>query len=541
MRVNQTVLSRAVLQKRREPASARTAPGPDRKAMPRDELSRNINERNAIADKARAAQAREDWGEAAGLWTSYCDRFADDPGGFIFGAEALQKLSRSDEAQEILAKGLLSHPDHAPLLAAHARIAERRFDWAEALVRWRSFLARFPDEPSGSSGVSNALSQLAQAHLREADEVVRKGLERCPQNGDLLGTHARLAVVRRDWVEALARWQLCLERMSTDPTGYMGVGSTLRELGRLDEAETFLLRAVEHFPEHPGLLAEFARIAHERRDWPEALKRWTVFRERFPNDPEGHNRVRLVLNELGRFAEADRGFEEALSRLAPDKSRADLFLRFESLGDNCEFGVVQRYFGANPLGLLRFTHTPPELLRDALMARFDGVGEPENTILFATRGEWITQDTRYLMAMHTQLRENANERDRTFGLICRRLQYLRDKLLTDLTEAQKHLVYGCRDPLLESEVKPLWQALRTYGNNRLLFVRPTDDAHPPGMVRAIEDSLIIGYIDQLSVDNPSYDLWLQICTKADAIWCDGGEVGEEIDPVECVEVETVGF
>jgi hypothetical protein len=302
-----------------------------------------------------------------------------------------------------------------------------------------------------------------------------------------------------------------------------------------------LLRAVEHFPEHPGLLAEFARIAHERRDWAEALKRWTAFRERFPGDPEGHNRVRLVLNELGRFAEADRGFEEALSRLAPDKSRAELFLRFESLGDNCEFGVVQRYFGANPLGLLRFTHTPPGLLRDALVAKFDGVGEPENTILFATRGEWITQDTRYLMAMHTQLRENANERDRTFGLICRRLQYLRDKLLADLTDAQKHLVYGCRDPLLENEVRPLWQALRAYGDNHLLFVRPADDAHPPGTVRSIEDSLLIGYIDQLSVDNPSYDLWLQMCTKADAIWSGGGEVGEVIDPTECAEFETVGF
>jgi tetratricopeptide (TPR) repeat protein len=506
--------------------------------MPRDELSRDLDDQNATVAAARAAQAREDWAEAARLWIAYCDRFSDDPGGFISAAEMLQKLSRGDEADEILARGVRLHPSNVPLRAAHARIAERGADWAQAAARWQIFLDRFPEEPVGYTGASNALSQMAQAQLRQADEVLRKGMERFPRNGDVLGSHARFAASRLLWPEALARWQSYLERLADDPTGYVGACNVTCELGRLDEAEAFARQGLAKFPDHHGLLSAYARIANERHDWPEALRRWTTFRERFPNDPEGHNRVRLVLNELGRFAEADRGFEEALSRLAPDKSRAELFLRFESLGDNCEFGVVQRYFGANPLGLLRFTHTPSGLLRDALDAKFRGVGEPENTILFASRGEWITQDTRYHMAMHTQLRESANDRDRTFGLICRRLQYLRDKLLTDLTEAQKHLVYACGNPLPDDEVRPIWRALRDYGDNRLLFVRPADDAHPPGMLRRIERGLIIGYIDQLSVDNPSYDLWLQMCKEADSILlAEMAEFGELIEPVENTDLD----
>ncbi|MBE7247769.1 MAG: hypothetical protein INR63_22720, partial [Actinomycetospora chiangmaiensis] len=33
---------------------------------------------------------------------------------------------------------------------------------------------------------------------------------------------------------------------------------------------------------------------------------------------------------------------------------------FRSLGDNCEFGFVQRYGGVEPSGLLRFSYTPME-------------------------------------------------------------------------------------------------------------------------------------------------------------------------------------
>ena len=32
----------------------------------------------------------------------------------------------------------------------------------------------------------------------------------------------------------------------------------------------------------------------------------------------------------------------------------DLVLQFESIGDNCELGLVQRRAGSEPLGLLRF-------------------------------------------------------------------------------------------------------------------------------------------------------------------------------------------
>ena len=66
----------------------------------------------------------------------------------------------------------------------------------------------------------------------------------------------------------------------------------------------------------------------------------------------------------------------------------DLVLQFESLGDNCEFGLVQRKAGAEPLGLLRFSSAPlPRLVR-ALRERFDGLTDPANVRLSSAKGEY---------------------------------------------------------------------------------------------------------------------------------------------------------
>src|ERR1700761_1738697 len=80
----------------------------------------------------------------------------------------------------------------------------------------------------------------------------------------------------------------------------------------------------------------------------------------------------------------------------------DVALRFESLGGTghgCEFGLFQRHFGAEPLGLLRWADTPVDLLIKALESRFEGVGAPDNTILFAPEDgtEWWTRDKRFWM------------------------------------------------------------------------------------------------------------------------------------------------
>ncbi len=54
----------------------------------------------------------------------------------------------------------------------------------------------------------------------------------------------------------------------------------------------------------------------------------------------------------------------------------ELVLQFESLGDNCELGLVQRKLGAEPLGMFRFAGAPLGHLLCAMRSRFEGMADP---------------------------------------------------------------------------------------------------------------------------------------------------------------------
>jgi len=353
----------------------------------------------------------------------------------------------------------------------------------------------------------------------EADRILTDGLKRHPDHAELRGNYAWVAHRRGDWPEALSRWDVYKAQFPAHSVGYSSLGIVLRELHRFDEADAVLREGLSRHPDNSELVGNYAWVAYHRHDWPEALRRWEVFREKFPADPLGDRQVVLVLGELGRFDEATAlSRPAALPQTNTSAPPANLMLAFESLGENCEFGVVQRHFGAEPLGLLRFTSTPPRLLAAALRDRFVGVGLAENTTLTVHNGEYMTGDKRYHMSMHTFIPAGNDDRTKRFTNFCRRLVFLRDKLISDLEQAEKHFVYGSHSHLADKDIRGLWEAMRACGENRLLFVHPAAASELPGSIRKLEDGLIVGFLDRFSVEDPSFDLWLKLCQDSHALW-----------------------
>lgn len=215
---------------------------------------------------------------------------------------------------------------------------------------------------------------------------------------------------------------------------------------------------------------------------------------------------------------------------APLKA-ADILSGFESLGgrlQGCEFGLVQRAAGLEPLGLLRWTELYCHELIAALDCDFAGVGAPENTTMFpadwSVPQEYITRDTRFGMSMHTDLWVGKISAEDAYPRCCQRLTFLVGKLLEDLRSAEKVFIYReTTDPLSDSDQKRLHESVRRLGGASLLIATYGLGQHPAGSVQTIAPGLYVGYFDHFRVSAvyeplaDVNDVWLEVCRNVLAL------------------------
>lgn len=197
---------------------------------------------------------------------------------------------------------------------------------------------------------------------------------------------------------------------------------------------------------------------------------------------------------------------------------AELVLQFESLGDNCELGLVQRHAGVEPLGLFRFAGAPLRHLLRAMEARFEGMADPAHVRVQPENGEYMIKLTKYDFIYHAHVKIGAADPAELHRQQVRTVGFLVRKLIDDLENPTKILVFRQNEPLLASDLTDLRIALSGYGPSTLLWVQEARPGHPAGDVVAVDDRLLIGYVSRLARrDNvPDLDVrsWLAMLRNA---------------------------
>ena len=212
--------------------------------------------------------------------------------------------------------------------------------------------------------------------------------------------------------------------------------------------------------------------------------------------------------------------DPALDHLAATLPMNDLMSRFESLGENCEFGLVQRQCGAEPLGLLRFSSTPLALLLDALAARFEGMGRPEEIgVELSPNGrEYMVRDRRFGFLYHAWVLAGAMAPEAIAKREASRVPFLVRKLVEDLEAAEKIFVFKGMGALPAERVYPVAAAIRRYGANTLLLVTLADAKNAAGTVRVEAPGFLIGYVDRFAPSEEAKDVlldqWVAVCRRA---------------------------
>jgi tetratricopeptide (TPR) repeat protein len=470
-----------------------------------------------IADEwVRVAYTRRNLVEAIRRCEIMRARFPDDPTSYHRAAVCMRELNRYDDARALIDEGLARFPTELELRYQYGLLAHARGEFDEATRWWEHLRTQFPKAPGGY--IYGALDLRESQRYEEAEAVASLAVQKFSHEPAAWFQHAFVAQKRGDYSEAVRRWQQVRIRLPSWPEGYVHGAEALSEAQRFDEADDVLRQAMDLFPPNRGVTFTYAELATRRNDWAGALARWTHARQLFPNDPAIPPQIfaaRMRLFETdpskGTAMEADLpggkldlNFANELPRMSEDgTSMRDIMIAFESLGGNllgCEFGGVQRAFGAEPLGLLRWTEMGPEQIIAALEGRFDGVGTPDFTVLSLHehhgQKEYITGDKRFGIASHTFINETAIAWERMFTQSCRRIRYLKDKLIEDLTNGTKIFVYktSLRN-LTEAEIDRLYEALQLYGRNTLLYVRYADATRPDAALEQVKPGLMIGYLE----------------------------------------------
>lgn len=301
-----------------------------------------------------------------------------------------------------------------------------------------------------------------------------------------------------------------------------GLAMLLTDIGQAEEAKAILTEALGRNSRNYDLRYGLAYALSNLRDWVPAFRLWAELKQEFPAVSHIRRSIAMFIGRA-RLDQASSGTEfEIPSSLVEDEEDSEsednrgLFMRFEGLGSDCEFGLVQRHFSAEPLGLLRWTQTSPDKLIHALEQRFDGMDLAEDACIKASpKGEYFNLSKRYGMLAHTFVIEGQVDRDKFIDQQVRRTGFLKRKLIEDLAAGEKIFVYTDDRNTDTAILIQLHDAILSYGGGaNFLCVKKEDAYHAAGTLEELRQGLLVGRVERFAMDDPPIRSWVKLCRAA---------------------------
>lgn len=204
--------------------------------------------------------------------------------------------------------------------------------------------------------------------------------------------------------------------------------------------------------------------------------------------------------------------------------------RFESLGDNCEFGLFLQKSKNNKSSFFRFVRILDySKVNELIENNFSDIFLFEN--LIPTTEEMVF-DKKYKMSFHTTLRSHQEKEIFEFNYSgeqllnaynteLEKIKYLSRKFLHDLKTANKIYVLKTNEFTSIYEINLLSQTLLSKGNCKILNVRATNESKKLFTIEKLNKNLFIGYIDEFADYNSAHEFrfysWHRLMNNAKKI------------------------
>jgi hypothetical protein len=226
-------------------------------------------------------------------------------------------------------------------------------------------------------------------------------------------------------------------------------------------------------------------------------------------------RAGKVVSGLDHFL--DFGLDEGREWQPPDPTAQQIMTKCCSLGDNCEFGVVQALYDAHPFDLFRWASISTPQLERLLGDRLEQVGVSQHfTAKPNVDGEWDILDRHYGVDWHTFSSVDEFTEEAVIKRESVRMAWLAKKLLSDLTAGVRPFVrVGPRDK--PEDGTTILQLIQSFNpKNKLLWVVQADADNPAGSVRRIDDGFVVGYLPEFWKMNTLRAMWLRLVRNGSA-------------------------
>jgi hypothetical protein len=206
---------------------------------------------------------------------------------------------------------------------------------------------------------------------------------------------------------------------------------------------------------------------------------------------------------------------------ALDMDPRALASRFEGLGDNREFGVVQRNLGLDVVNLFRFGDArPPDLIR-ALSDDLQALIDPASVTVELSESdprEYLLKSSVYNMSWHTFRYENDSDPRAVWRDHATQLGFLRRKFYDGLRAGRKIYVVKQSRPISAVQAAALLMELNRHGKATLLCVEPAPPEWRPGEVELLMPGLMRGYVERFAdaddVEAADVIAWLRVLANA---------------------------
>ena len=295
-------------------------------------------------------------------------------------------------------------------------------------------------------------------------------------------------------------------------------------------------------PDQPLMIAEFRQPSHGLISMFGETGRDCRFRMQLRLDGDAEPKLPgtrlLVLLENNDGMTIDVSPSLRIVRREPprvwDEADQALVMRFEGLGDNCEFGLMQREVGRERLSLLRYAGSrTTELLVDAIRTGLDGFGTPDDLAIDTFHGEWIATSRRYGFTFHTGQHQDAYTAEQIRDAESTKLTFMAGMLVEDMETCSKVFVRRRGDEWPTAGMAEVYDALRARGPATLLWVTPAEEGKPHGTVEHVRERLFRGYHERFAPYSSAIDYdsasWVVLLRQAEAVIAAHGADGARRD------------